>query len=69
MRDNVSSLRLREDDLKMFEAVNDTESESAVSTARPQAAPKLPVGWQRRGLGRKSASHPNQLSLFLADDF
>lgn len=69
LRSNVSSLRLREDDLAMLEAVNGTEIEQATSPARPPAAPKLPAGWRRRGTGRSTSVHTNQLSLFRADDF
>src|SRR5262245_18391051 len=68
-RSNVSSLRLRENDLAMFELVNETEIESAPSVTSPPTTPKLPASWRRRGLGRSTPVHPNQLLLFPSDDF
>jgi hypothetical protein len=69
-RYNTSSLRLWESDLELFEVVNETEITAAPSTAQQLRTPKLPaLGGRMRGPGKNSSMYPNQLSLFLADDF
>lgn len=56
---------LWESDLRRFEIVNETEK-VVPSTG---VTPRLPASWRKRGLGRTTSVHPDQLSLFPADDF
>jgi hypothetical protein len=67
-RFDVTSLRLSEGDLATFELLNESEVKLAPSIVRPPVTLKLLSGWRKR-LGRNTSVHPNQLSLFLADDF
>ena len=67
------SINLWESDLALFEVVSDDEVRPADKTTQEthpsrNIAPlsQLRGGWQTRRRGR---IHPNQLSLFLADDF
>ena len=66
---NTRSLRLRLDDLALFEVASEAETTEASLRERSVVGLKLPSGWRRRGLGRDSSVPLNQLSLFLADDF
>ena len=66
---NTRSLRLRLDDLALFEVASEAETTEPSTLDRSVTGLKLPTGWRRRGLGRNTSVHPNQLSLFRADDF
>jgi hypothetical protein len=64
-------VNLWEPDLPLFEAVSDEEEArkrtlEAPSPSHLASYPKLDGGCQAR---RRTRVHPNQLSLFLADDF
>jgi hypothetical protein len=70
------SLTLWEPDLALFELVSAEERQAAgekklqVSPSpNLPPAPQLSGSWQARRLRRNAGVHPNQLSLFLADDF
>ena len=70
------SITLWERDLSLFETVPAEEEEAAnrmKSESPPSATlaplPNLGGRWPGRRLNRNAAVHPNQLSLFLADDF
>ena len=67
---DTRSLRLLLDDLALFELASEAETTEETLAHRSQSELKVPAGW-RRGLrrSRMTAVHPNQLSLFLADDF
>jgi hypothetical protein len=67
------STNLWESDLALFEVVSNLEKEEArkkqleAQSLFPLASyPSLGGGWQAR---RRSGVHPQQLTLFLADDF
>jgi hypothetical protein len=70
------SLNLWEQDLALFEVVS-TEERRAAGETKLQVptspnlppAPQLSGSWQTRRLLRNPGVHPNQLSLFLEDDF
>jgi hypothetical protein len=70
------SLNLWEPDLALFEVVSAEERQAAGETKlQVSPSPNLPPvpqlsgSWQARRLRRNAGVHPNQLSLFLADDF
>ena len=67
---HTRSLRLLGDDLALFEIASEAETTEETLAHRSQSELKIPAGW-RRGLrrSRMTAVHPNQLSLFLAEDF
>ena len=70
------SLNLWESDLALFEVVSAEEQQATAETKlEVLPSPKLPSppqlsgSWQARRLRRNAGVHPDQLSLFLADDF
>jgi len=70
------SLNLWEPDLALFEVVSAEERQAARETKLQVShspnlppAPQLSGSWQVRRLRRNAGVHPNQLSLFLTDDF
>jgi hypothetical protein len=60
------SLNLWETDLELFEVVS---ARQVLPKIHHMQTPKLGLDLVGRRLSRRGGTHPNQLSLFLADDF